>query len=374
MRGAGFTEDVAKENDDVTTGVGKEASPRHRTLSDEEVLGNAFVFILAGHETTANTIHFSLLYLAMNPHSQRRVQADVDKIFGRRPIREWDYEIDCPKLFGSMIGAVMNEELRLIPPVLDIPKSTPPGQPQALNYGGRKVVVPGGASVSLQTSAVHRNPKYWPAGPPKPRIVPRTSPIAKSSISNPMLISSTYKGSTIPLPEPASLSRPDAEDDEPSNELDQFKPERWLLDPSQAANHTAAEEHEAYDDIGGPQGGDTSAQLLRPPRGAYIPFSEGYRSCLGRRFAQVEVLAVLAVILRDYSVELAVDEWTSDEEVAAMSINGAERRSVWGKAEARAQWLLKYGMMSVITLKMHKGQVPFRFVKRGKERFAFDGE
>jgi cytochrome P450 len=43
-------------------------------LSKVEILGNSFVLFLAGHETTANSIHFSLIYLAMNPSFQSKLQ------------------------------------------------------------------------------------------------------------------------------------------------------------------------------------------------------------------------------------------------------------------------------------------------------------
>jgi cytochrome P450 len=32
------------------------------TITKSDLLGNAFVIMLAGHETTANTLHFSLIY------------------------------------------------------------------------------------------------------------------------------------------------------------------------------------------------------------------------------------------------------------------------------------------------------------------------
>ncbi len=81
---------------------------------NSDILGNAFVFIIAGHETAANTIHFSILYLAMHWRSQKHLQEDLDKILGDKPVSEWDYGT-MDKLFGSMCGAVMNEQLRLIP-------------------------------------------------------------------------------------------------------------------------------------------------------------------------------------------------------------------------------------------------------------------
>lgn len=43
-------------------------------LSKDEILGNSFVLFLAGHETAANTIHFAMLFLAMNPAFQRTLQ------------------------------------------------------------------------------------------------------------------------------------------------------------------------------------------------------------------------------------------------------------------------------------------------------------
>ncbi|KAL8670520.1 MAG: hypothetical protein Q9168_004954, partial [Polycauliona sp. 1 TL-2023] len=92
------------------------------TFSDDDIMGNAFVFLLAGHETAANSIHFSCLYLAMHPASQRRLQKSLDHIFASRPVSEWDYERDFTALFSTMAGAVLAEELRLIPPVPAIPK------------------------------------------------------------------------------------------------------------------------------------------------------------------------------------------------------------------------------------------------------------
>lgn len=258
----------------------------------------------------------------MHWSSQKRLQEDLDAILGDKPVAEWDYDSDMPKLFGSMCGAVMNEQLRLIPPVIGIPKTTPKGSPQGLNFNGQHVTVPGGTYVTLGTVAAHRNPKYWP----------HTS----------------------------------------EEDLLDFRPERWLLDPQK--NNTSTEEdtyekEEGLDFEGPDKRPDTAASLFRPPRGAYLPFSEGYRSCLGRRFAQVEILAVLAVIFKHYSVELDLGEWMSDEEIERAPEEDV--RAAWGKADEKARWLLRYDMMTIITIQMRKHKVPMRFVKRGEERFRF---
>jgi len=296
-------------------------------LSKEEILGNAFVFILAGHETAANTIHFALLYLAMNRNFQETLQNEVDQIFGEKPINEWDYEKDLPKLFNGMAGAVMNEELRLLPPVINIPKSTLKGGPQPMTLKGRKVVVPEDTYIQVAAVVAHRNPNYWPT------------------------LSSTTGA---------------------KNDLDEFNPARWLSHSKQNGKHSATHNAtEDKEDFGGPDGDDTSASMFQPPRGSYIPFSDGPRACLGRRFAQIEVLAALAVIFRDYSVELDVGEYATQEEVQRMPMGGRERKEVWQKAHDRATYLLRYGMMTIITIQMRSGRVPLRFVKRGSEQFVF---
>ncbi|KAJ8105680.1 hypothetical protein OPT61_g10034 [Boeremia exigua] len=294
-------------------------------IQKSDLLGNAFVLMLAGHETTANTLHFSLIYLAMHRESQRRLQQDMDKVFQGKPMKQWTYEEHFPKLFGGMAAAVMNETLRVLQPIVNIPKSTAPGRPQNFTMGNKTYTMPGGTHIFLN-SAIHRNPKYWPA--------------PSSNAASP------------------ASTRP--------RDVDTFRPERWL---------STSKLEDSFVDIGyddeelrGPSGEDTSAALFKPVKGSYIPFSDGFRSCIGRRFAQVEILAVLAVIFSQYSVELAVEEWASDEEVAAM--DKKERNGVYAKAVERAESVLRFKVASIITLQLRGTSIPIRLVRRGEERFG----
>jgi cytochrome P450 len=318
-------------------------------LSDEHILGNSFVLILAGHETAANSIHFALLYLAMYIPSQRKLQQDLDEIFEGKPPSEWDYERDLPALFGGMVGAVLNEELRLVPPVVNIPKSVTVDKDQPLRVDGKDCLVPKGTYASLCTAAVQRNPKYWPVQPPNN---PGGHPVH-------------------PL---ASLD----------NDMEEFRPERWLL--STESNGTAGSNGHANgkkevkmvkeqldnEGLSVNLSSDTSDHLFHPVKGSYVPFSEGYRACLGRRFAQVEILVAIAVIFQNYSVELAVDEFASDEEVLHMDEDA--RSEVWGKAAERCRELMRDGMGVIITLQMRSGTVSVRLVRRGEERFPVDAD
>lgn len=302
-------------------------------LSDSDIMGNSFVILLAGHETTANTLHFTLVELATHPSAQRALQADVDRLLGADsdPL-SWDYDARINALMASRVAACMNETLRLTPSVADIPKEVSPGAEQSLGLGAAgaaRHVLPRGMTIMLNTIGAHRNPRYWPA----------------------------EKG-----------------DGEGSGaDLDEFRPERWYRASLGAKAEIAQErgskdgDDDDSDDFGGCQGPDTSAQMYRPVRGSFIPFSDGPRSCLGRRIAQVEMVAALAVLFQRYSVELAVDEWASDE--AVDGLGGEERRELYEKARQKSRETVRMAS-SLLTLKLHgELKVSVRLVRRGEERF-----
>lgn len=325
VRGAGYSAETKTDSPPASPSrVEKSAGgppPSKPIFSEDEILGNAFVFILAGHETAANTIHFACMFLAMHPSSQRRLQEDLDALLGDRPSDEWDYDEDVPKLFGNMCGAVMNEELRVLPPVVGIPKTTARGAAQGLNVNGQPYTIPEDSFISLSTPGLHRNPKYWPH---------------------------------------TSLE-----------DLNNFRPERWLVDENTSTPNTKEDESaEPGPDADGPDTRpDTAAGLFRPVRGSYVPFSDGYRSCIGRRFAQVEILAVLAVIFKTWSVELDVSMFLKDGETEE-TLSEERKKEVWKLADERTRELMRTGMGTIVTIQLRKGKVPMRFVKRGKERFG----
>ncbi|KAK2593318.1 hypothetical protein QQS21_008961 [Conoideocrella luteorostrata] len=58
-----------------------------------------------------------------------------------------------------------------------------------------------------------------------------------------------------------------------------WRPSRWIIDSSEGE------------------------ELMVPDRGTFISWSEGERSCPGKKFSQVEVVAALATVLREWKVE-----------------------------------------------------------------------
>jgi cytochrome P450 len=307
-----------------------------RALTDSEVVGNLFVFIIAGHETSANSIHFALILPALNPKIQRMVQRELDMIFEGRPPTSWSYDTDLPRLTSSLLQAVLNEQLRLIPPTITIPKLVANG-PQFLDIEGKQRVLPQGTRIRLCLPSVHRNSKYWPAG----------QPIDAS------------KGFHSPC--------------DPSNDLEEFKPERWVVEdqntetspPPCPSRYNTRSKIKSKDAPTGPH------TLFNPKRGSFTPFSLDSRACLGKGFATVEILAALAAILTTHTIELGVDDHASGDALAGM--NSQETRKVWEDArdEGNRTWQTKASMIMTLALRGN-ARVPFTVVKRGEEFFGPD--
>jgi cytochrome P450 len=68
-----------------------------------------FVMLIAGHETTGTALIVALAELALNPAWQRRIQADIDEIFGDRPPSSWNLYTDVENTFDGTLGATISE-------------------------------------------------------------------------------------------------------------------------------------------------------------------------------------------------------------------------------------------------------------------------
>lgn len=79
-------------------------------LSNEEIIGNANTLFIAGHETTANALSWTLYLLAQHPQVMRDLYDELHGVLGgAAPTVE---QIDSLKL----LDAVIKESMRLLPP------------------------------------------------------------------------------------------------------------------------------------------------------------------------------------------------------------------------------------------------------------------
>jgi cytochrome P450 len=122
----------------------RDASDPSARLSDREVFGNVFTLLLAGEDTTANTLAWMLYFMATSRGVQGRMQAEADALLGGAEVLE-NHE-DIPKL--RYTTAVAHETLRL--------KSAAPVQFCEAGADTRvgDVEVPAGTAVILLTRLV----------------------------------------------------------------------------------------------------------------------------------------------------------------------------------------------------------------------------
>ena len=69
-----------------------------KCLTINELLGNIFLINFAGHDTTANTLAYALINLAIQPQVQEWIAEEVHAAVGDSSSSEWSYEAVFSKL------------------------------------------------------------------------------------------------------------------------------------------------------------------------------------------------------------------------------------------------------------------------------------
>lgn len=84
--------DVCVQESEAAAG---QALPKkeHKTLSDDEIVGQTFLFLIAGYETTNSTLSFATYLLATNPECQEKLLREVDEFFAKHVSRHLAYFI-----------------------------------------------------------------------------------------------------------------------------------------------------------------------------------------------------------------------------------------------------------------------------------------
>ncbi|GAA1959611.1 cytochrome P450 [Kitasatospora viridis] len=120
-----------------------------RGWTDEQVRDEMLTLYLAGHETTAVALCWTLVSILLNPSVQEELDAELEQVLGGR--------IPEPGELDSLPYTcnVVDEALRLYPPIWIYPRDTV----AADELGGYHI--PAKSSVLLSPLASHRNPRYW---------------------------------------------------------------------------------------------------------------------------------------------------------------------------------------------------------------------
>ena len=118
-------------------------------MSDQQLRDEVLTLLLAGHETTANTLSWAFYLLSQHPTVLARVEAEVDEVLnGRLPTIT-----DIPQL--RYTNMVIEETLRLYPVAYAIGRSSQ----EADTIDGYDI--PANAIVTLSPYLTHRHPDFW---------------------------------------------------------------------------------------------------------------------------------------------------------------------------------------------------------------------
>uniref|UniRef100_UPI00358F15FF cytochrome P450 3A9-like n=1 Tax=Myxine glutinosa TaxID=7769 RepID=UPI00358F15FF len=123
----------------------------YKSLSDNEIQAQAMIFILAGTDTTANTLSYVAYNLAVHPDIQRKLQNEIDKAFPDKSELTYEGVMGLPYL-----DMVISETLRMFPIAARAHRVCK----KSTELGG--LHVPRGMIIGVPLFALQRDPSVWP--------------------------------------------------------------------------------------------------------------------------------------------------------------------------------------------------------------------
>ena len=118
-------------------------------MDDLQLRDEILTMLLAGHETTANSLAWTLYLVSKHPHVAQRLENEIDTVLDERSVTIADMKS------LTYTKQVIQESLRLYPPVWTVGRQAA----EECELGGYKI--PKGSYVFMSQYAMHRHPQYW---------------------------------------------------------------------------------------------------------------------------------------------------------------------------------------------------------------------
>ena len=143
--------------------AGKEENEKSNgSLTDEEIIANIILILLAGHGTTSATLASAVYSLATNSHVQERVREEIRNALANSTSGQLDYDTlnNLPYL-----DAVISETLRMYPPLAFHERQC--SEDYVLNantpqLANRQIKIPRGTGIFVPIWAIHHMEEYYP--------------------------------------------------------------------------------------------------------------------------------------------------------------------------------------------------------------------
>ncbi|OQU84456.1 cytochrome P450 97B2, chloroplastic [Sorghum bicolor] len=130
---------------------------RGADVDDRQLRDDLMTMLIAGHETTAAVLTWSVFLLAQSPTKMRKAQAEVDSVLSNGAIT-----VESLKKL-EYIKLIILEALRLYPqPPLLIRRSLRPDKlPGGYNGAKEGYEIPAGTDIFVSIYNLHRSPYFW---------------------------------------------------------------------------------------------------------------------------------------------------------------------------------------------------------------------
>ncbi|XP_018424921.1 PREDICTED: thromboxane-A synthase isoform X2 [Nanorana parkeri] len=122
-----------------------------KTLDEDEILGQAFIFLIAGYETTCSLLSFTTYLLATNPHCQEKLLNEVDEFAETHDGADYNTVHDLPYM-----DMVISESLRMYPPAFRFAREA------GRDYTVLGCKIKAGTVVEIPIGCMQNDPQYWP--------------------------------------------------------------------------------------------------------------------------------------------------------------------------------------------------------------------
>ncbi|KAG0569611.1 hypothetical protein KC19_6G102500 [Ceratodon purpureus] len=149
----GHSESEAKllnEAHDLTIGDKRKRAAEMTRLTEKQLLANSLTFLLAGHETTASVLTWTIYLLAKHPLWQERARAEIEEFCPDGVVE--------PQVLNhlKLLGMILFESLRLFPPVPLIGRTC-----TKENKVGSNLLIPEGLEIVIPVAMLHRDRNIW---------------------------------------------------------------------------------------------------------------------------------------------------------------------------------------------------------------------
>ncbi|OCK80485.1 cytochrome P450 [Lepidopterella palustris CBS 459.81] len=132
-----------------------ESFKRHG-LTQDELVSESLIQVLAGSDTSATTIRATMLYLISHPRVYRKLQAEIDAAVkggkASSPVIKASEAVELPYL-----QAVIKEGMRIWPAVTGLLTKVVPPEGDTVVIDGKQMYLPGGTNIGYCAWGIHHN-------------------------------------------------------------------------------------------------------------------------------------------------------------------------------------------------------------------------